>query len=153
MTIKTTDLGCWLWQGACASSGYPLLTIDGERRSVHRHVFLIFNGPLKTDPQYCVVQTCNNKACINPAHLVQITRAQAKRRNWHIQMDAVLGYECEGGHPWSAGKWEMKRSTDGTALGRRCLICKAEQHKEYMRRRRIKARNQKKIDELPDLTP
>jgi len=58
---------CWIWYGNINHSGYGVF-FNGERRtSVQRFVWELNNPKLKSG--ICVLQTCNNKLCVNPIHL------------------------------------------------------------------------------------
>lgn len=71
-TLPEPNSGCWLWVGACGSSGYPQLTViddeTGRRKSVrlHRYVCEQVNG--KADDLYAL-HKCDVKVCLNPNHI------------------------------------------------------------------------------------
>ncbi len=75
---------CALWKGATSPrpNGYPVLAIrvgpPGMRVTrvvrIHRWLFQELFGPI---PDYlCVCHRCNNKRCLNPAHLYLATAGQ-----------------------------------------------------------------------------
>ena len=63
------------WSG-CWSTGdknqYGKITIDSETRYAHREAYSLWVGPIP-DGLY-VLHMCNNKACINPKHLLLSTQ-------------------------------------------------------------------------------
>lgn len=69
-----TDGGCLLWTRGVNSKGYPQAYIDGEIRSVKRHVYRLAHGKL---PKGRVVRCyCEHKRCISPLCLYAQTHAQ-----------------------------------------------------------------------------
>ena len=64
--VKTES--CWLWQGPPRKrNGYGGIQVNGKSVLVHRLSYSLFVGPLL--PGECVLHSCDNDLCINPAHL------------------------------------------------------------------------------------
>ena len=70
---KLADSDCWYWQSQVSNSGYGRIMLrddDGKlaMQSAHRASYITFVGPLPADKK--VVQSCGNRLCINPEHLL-----------------------------------------------------------------------------------
>jgi hypothetical protein len=69
---------CWMWQRAASSRGYGAVSYNNSFLLVHRVVYVLAYGEI---PQgHDVHHTCNNKLCVNPAHLITVVHDDHRRR-------------------------------------------------------------------------
>lgn len=70
---------CWEWQAGKHKFGYGTFRLEvGKQAAAHRMAWELTNGPVPEGEGYhgiCVLHTCDNPSCCNPAHLFLGTNA------------------------------------------------------------------------------
>lgn len=73
MTQPLDDSGCWIWQGQVSNSGYGRIMVrdtDNTVKMVSAQTDSYQQFIAEVPDGYLVKQSCGNRLCINPQHLV-----------------------------------------------------------------------------------
>jgi hypothetical protein len=129
---------CWEWQGATRSGygSFYVRNILGYQRGqigAHRYSYWIHYGEPPPDLQ--VRHKCDNKVCVNPAHLLLGTAhdnmQDALERGRLRPYERMLVTHCKHGHEYTA---ENTQWIKGRWKYRRCRTCARAAQERYRRR-------------------
>jgi len=128
---------CWEWQ-ASGSKGYGRLMMDGVTWGAHRLAFTLVKGRIPDG--MCVLHSCDNPPCCNPAHLFIGTHADNMRDMAKKgRSSSSRKTHCPRGHALVEGNLIKRRPG---RVSRECLTCRrvGNLNQEALRKKRARAR-------------
>lgn len=109
---------CWEWQGSRSPEGYGRIGTPIGPVYAHRVSYEIHHGPI---PEGRVVDhICNNRCCVNPAHLQAITHRQNVLRGEAPNVLIHWTGHCSNGHDLSDPRHAYRRPDNGAVVCRTC---------------------------------
>lgn len=118
--MAETEDGCWRsFHRPRKGDGYVMFKVDGASILAHRFAYEVFVGEI--EPGMELDHLCNNRDCMNPEHLEQVTREE------NVKRAASRRTTCRRGHPHS--EYAFTNSNGH----RSCRKCTKEYQAEYYR--------------------
>lgn len=123
-------LGCWLWTGTIASTGYGITTRDYAQLMAHRAAYELLMGPIPAGLH--LDHLCRNTACVNPDHLEPVRCRTNLLRGHGLSAKNARKTHCKRGHPLSGANLYIHKH------GRACRTCSALRQSVYRARRQTR---------------
>jgi hypothetical protein len=77
---------CWISQRSQSQDGYAMATVKGRRVAHHKAMYESIYGLVPKG--FVLDHRCNQRACVNPAHLETVTTATNNRRGKRAKLTA-----------------------------------------------------------------
>jgi len=122
--VRVTGRNCWEWSGYVHINQYGYFSFNGTPTTAHRFSYLSCVGDIASGND--VHHLCENRLCVNPSHLTQMTRSShisvspAGKSYWANAYD-----RCKHGHDYTDENTYMVNGY------RQCRICKQERFKKW----------------------
>ena len=119
---RDPDTDCWEWTASRSGIGYGRYGYEGRTGYAHRYSYEIHTGPIPPDRE--IDHLCDNRGCVNPAHLTLATRQENMHRSSRIaaQLDRT---HCRHGHEYD------EANTYWASGARRCRACNREAQRRW----------------------
>lgn len=131
--IQKTDT-CWNWISSGNENKYGHFYHKGKSYMAHRFVYEQLVGPIP--PARYIDHVCQNKRCVNPAHLEPVSPSENNKRGNSMSGLNARKTHCNWGHPLSGKNMRLlKEPGTMSTYHRVCLACKARLQKEYTTRK------------------
>lgn len=140
--ISIDENGCWNWTGGKKGGGYAQFAVHRKPIAGHRFIYDYYFGNL--DPNLTIDHLCRNVACVNPAHLEQVTMKENVLRS-PIALPAINKRKthCLRGHGFLGDNLYVDSKGQ-----RKCKECRRTRQKspKYRKRGREYKKRRRKVD-------
>jgi len=86
--------GCWEWLGCIGNHGYGQFDYKKVKNTAHRASYKIHKGEIAKG--LCVCHTCDNRKCVNTAHLYLGDSKQNTKDMWDRKRNRVANGGSQG---------------------------------------------------------
>lgn len=123
---------CWEWLAGKSRNGYGVFSINDKSFSAHRVSWAITKGAL--DTSLVLDHVCRNRACVNPDHLREVSRAiNAYENNSSPVVANLTKTKCIRGHDLLGDNLYIAPASGDRA----CRKCRMFADRKYKAKRRV----------------
>jgi hypothetical protein len=120
--VRKNEGGCWLWLGGTHKGGYGSFRSNHKVIQAHWAGYALKHGIVPDGK--ILHHTCKNPACVNPDHLMVLTRREHSQQ--HPEGPCFKKSHCKNGHPLNEQTCYSRFRKDRGYIVRHCRICAAE---------------------------
>jgi len=118
--VRVVDSGCHEWQSTIHRDGYGKFWFNEGQMQAHRVAHLLYKGEIPGGLQ--VLHHCDNRKCVNPAHLYAGTPKQnaadrTKRTPWWGNMRVPFEVVEEIRSLYATGQFSQQELADKFGVG------------------------------------
>lgn len=128
---SSSDSGCWEWTGSRNWCGYGGFKTTSSHTGAHRWSYEKWIGPIEDG--LTIDHLCRNRACVNPAHMEQVTMRENVLRGDTFAARNHNKTHCIAGHEFSAGNTYRRKSRPNQRQCRECNRLRMEKIRRLRR--------------------
>lgn len=122
--------GCWIWTAYKNKSGYGVVSIGGMRAVLaHRVIYELLCTTIA--PGKTLDHLCRVRACVNPAHLEQVSNIENILRGVGFTANNARKTHCKNGHEFCVDNTYIRNGH------RSCRECNSTSVRAYRLRKTI----------------
>ena len=138
LEARYPERACWRWRGVLNEAGYGKFYVGNRKMEyAHRWSYRAFQEEIPEGKE--IHHTCKNKWCVNPEHLVAVSRKEHVDEDQRDVGGKRAVTHCPQGHPYDEDNTYLVPGRNH----RLCRECRRQRNRERERQRRATERSQR----------